>query len=165
MPHLPQGTDHAALVARMNRLAAEAEPVPAADLIPLFTGFRARGMKVGLVTNDAEEAARSHLSHAGVLGYFDFVAGFDSGHGAKPEPGPLLAFCAAEGLNPARVAMVGDSRHDLISGRAAGMATVAVLTGIAGAGELAPHADVVLPDIGHLPGWLDRVPGALHPAS
>ena len=61
--------------------------------------------------------------------------------------------------------MVGDSRHDLISGRAAGMATVAVLTGIAGAGELAPHADVVLPDIGHLPGWLDRVPGALHPAS
>jgi len=45
------------------------------------------------------------------------------------------------------------------------MATVAVLTGIAGAGELAPHADVVLPDIGHLPGWLDRVPGPLHPAS
>ena len=165
MPHLPHGTDHAALVARMNTLAAEAEPVPAADLIPLFAGFRDRGLKVGLVTNDAEEPARRHLSHAGVLDYFDFIAGFDSGHGAKPEPGPLLAFCAAEGLDPARVAMVGDSRHDLISGRAAGMATVAVLTGIAGAGELAPYADVVLPDIGRLPGWLDCVPGALHPAS
>ena len=49
MPHLPQGTDHAALVARMNRLAAEAEPVPAADLIPLFTGFDASSAAIASV--------------------------------------------------------------------------------------------------------------------
>jgi phosphoglycolate phosphatase len=53
--------------------------------------------------------------------------------------------------------MVGDSRHDLEAGRAAGMRTVAVLTGIAGAADLAPHADVVLADIGGLPGWLDGI--------
>ena len=51
--------------------------------------------------------------------------------------------------------MVGDSTHDLIAGRAAGMWTVGVLTGIAATDELAPYADAVLPDIGHLPGWLD----------
>ena len=34
--------------------------------------------------------------------------------------------------------MVGDSTHDLRAGRAAGMRTVAVLTGLAGADELAP---------------------------
>ena len=50
--------------------------------------------------------------------------------------------------------MVGDSTHDLHSGRDAGMLTVAVLTGVAREDELAPHADIVLPDIGHLPGWL-----------
>jgi phosphoglycolate phosphatase len=50
--------------------------------------------------------------------------------------------------------MVGDSTHDLDAGRAAGMATVGVLTGLAGAADLAPHADAILPDIGALPGWL-----------
>lgn len=165
LPHLPAGTGLDALVDRMNALAAEAEPVPAVDLPPLFRAFRARGLKIGLVTNDAEAPARRHLEHAGVAELFDFVAGFDSGHGAKPDPGPLLAFCTAEGLDPARVVMVGDSRHDILSGRAAGMATVAVLTGIAGAEELAPHADAVLADIGRLPDWLDRAEPGLQPAS
>lgn len=68
-----------------------------------------------------------------------------------------LAFAAKFGLDPARVVMVGDSLHDLEAGRAAGMRTVAVLTGIAGEAELAPYADVVLADIGSLPAWLDQV--------
>ena len=50
--------------------------------------------------------------------------------------------------------MVGDSLHDLVAGRAAGMQTVGVLTGPACRDELAPCADVVLPDIGHLTTWL-----------
>ena len=58
------------------------------------------------------------------------------------------------GLPPERIAMVGDSTHDLLAGRAAGMMTVGVLTGLATTTDLSPHADVVLPDIGHLPGWL-----------
>ena len=66
-----------------------------------------------------------------------------------------LAFLRQTGLDPRRTAMVGDSRHDLQAGRAAGMRTVAVLTGIAKAPELAPLADVVLPDIGHLGAWID----------
>ena len=65
-----------------------------------------------------------------------------------------LAFLRQTGLDPARVAMVGDSRHDLDAGRAAGMRTVAVLTGVAGREELAAHADVVLSDIGAIPDWL-----------
>ena len=47
--------------------------------------------------------------------------------------------------------------RDLLLGAdmsAAGMVTVAVLTGYAAAATLAPHADAVLPDIGHLPSWL-----------
>jgi phosphoglycolate phosphatase len=71
----------------------------------------------------------------------------------------MLAFAAQTGLDPARIAMIGDSTHDLDAGRAAGMVTVAVLTGPASAESLAPHADVVLPDIGHLPAWLDALAG------
>ena len=68
--------------------------------------------------------------------------------------GAMLDRWLAAGLDPARVAMVGDSRHDLEAGRAAGMRTVAVLTGVARREDLEPHADVVLADIGALPGWL-----------
>ena len=117
-------------------------------------GLRAQGLRLGVMTNDTEYGARAHLTAAGVLERFDFVAGFDSGHGAKPAAEPLLAFARAVKVDPARVVMVGDSTHDLIAGRRAGMACIGVLTGTALAGDLAPHADAVLPDIGHLPGWL-----------
>ena len=50
--------------------------------------------------------------------------------------------------------MVGDSTHDLIAGRAARMHTIGVLTGLAPRSELAPYADVILPDISHIPAHL-----------
>lgn len=134
--------------------AAHAPLAPAVPLVPFLEGLAARGLRLGLMTNDTEYGAKAHLTSAGVLGHFDFVAGFDSGHGAKPAPGPLLAFARAMGLAPARVVMVGDSAHDLIAGRAAGMQTVGVLTGTAVEADLAPLADAVLPDIGHLSDWL-----------
>lgn len=138
----------------LTRQAAKIEQVPAADLAALLSGLRAGGLKLGVMTNDTEYAAVAHLEQAGISDYFDMVIGFDSGYGAKPEPDPLLAFARANGLSPDRVAMVGDSTHDLIAGRAAGMVCVAVLTGPAREDELAPFADHVFPDIGHLPGWV-----------
>jgi phosphoglycolate phosphatase len=126
----------------------------AAPLGPLFDVLLEAGLVLGLATNDSEVPARAHLERAGILGRFVFVAGYDSGHGAKPGPGQLEAFCRATGLPAETCAMVGDSRHDLASGRAAGMVTVGVLTGLAGPEDLADLADVILPDIGMLPAWL-----------
>jgi len=140
--------------AHLTRSAAEAPLAPAVPLAEFLDALAARGIRLGVMTNDTEYSARAQLGGAGVLDRFDFIAGFDSGFGAKPAPDPLLAFCDAVGVAPSRTAMVGDSTHDLIAGRAAGMATLGVLTGMAGAEELAPHADAVLPDIGHIPDWL-----------
>ena len=156
LPHLP-GRDLNRVVDQMNSLSATTEMSPAVELAPLLAKLRARGLKIGLATNDTEAPARAHLAAAGVLGLFDFVSGCDSGFGGKPEPGQLLAFASTFGLDPRRVAMVGDSHHDLIAGRAAGMYAVAVLTGIAGAADLAPHADVVLQNINGLPDWIDQL--------
>lgn len=144
-----------ALTALMERLAAEAPMAPAVPLRLVLQGLRDRGLRLGLATNDTEEPARAHLEGAGVLDLFDFVAGCDSGWGGKPAPGQLLAFAEAVGVAPGRAAMVGDSLHDMAAGRAAGMATVAVLTGIAGHDDLAPAADVVLADISALGAWID----------
>ncbi|SLN56971.1 Phosphoglycolate phosphatase [Pseudoruegeria aquimaris] len=153
LPLLP-GQGAAALIEQMNRAAAQAPMVEAAPLVDLLGRLKAVGLRLGVATNDAEAPARAHLAATGVLGHFDFVAGFDSGHGAKPDPGMLLAFAEAVGVPPAQVLMVGDSRHDLLAGRAAGMPTLGVLTGLAQEEELAPLALAVLPHIGHLPDWL-----------
>lgn len=154
LPLLP-GWEAETLVALMNRRAAEAPMAEVTPLAPLLSGLRARALRLGVATNDAETPARAHLDAAGITGFFDFIAGSDSGHGAKPEAGQLMAFAHAMGIAPARIAMVGDSRHDLVAARAAGMRPVAVLTGTAAAEELAPEAEIVLPDIAALPGWLD----------
>jgi phosphoglycolate phosphatase len=154
LPGLP-GQDRAALIERMVEAARHAPQVEAVPLVPLLAELLARGLRLGLATNDAETLAQAHLVAAGVRGAFDFVAGYDSGFGAKPDPGMPLAFARKLRLHPGAVVMVGDSRHDLEAGRAAGMRTVAVLTGPAPEAALADLADAVLPDIGALPAWLD----------
>ncbi len=139
------------------QLAVSAETAPLAPAVPLaafLEALKELGLTLGVMTNDAESVAHAQLKQAGVFERFDFVAGYDSGYGSKPSPDPLLAFAAKMNLAPERVLMVGDSAHDLVAGRAAGMKTVAVLTGVAIEEELSPHADVVFPHIGHIPDWL-----------
>ncbi|WP_343503647.1 HAD family hydrolase [Alloyangia pacifica] len=149
--------DPEAIEGVLSEAAARAPLAEAVPLAPLLDRLRGAGLRLGVMTNDNEAVAHAHLAQVGVGDRFEFVAGFDSGHGAKPSPAPLLAFAAALGLPPAQVVMVGDSTHDLQAGRAAGMMTVGVLTGPAEAEELRDLADVILPDIGHLPDWLGAV--------
>jgi len=128
--------------------------VPTVELRPLLARLRARGLVLGVATNDNEHPAKTQLEAAGVLTDFDFVAGYDSGYGGKPNTGMQRAFCIAHGLAPAEVAMVGDSLHDMTSGRDAGMVTIGVLTGTTSRAALETVADVVLGDIGEIEGWL-----------
>ncbi|MDV7144235.1 HAD family hydrolase [Tropicimonas sp. TH_r6] len=151
LPHL----SYEGLYAKLIESTLTIPPAVATPLAPLMDRFRSAGFVLGVATNDAESAARAQLDALDVTHCFDFIVGADSGHGAKPAPGQCLAFCAATGLLPHEVAMIGDSTHDLYAGQAAGMVPIAVLTGPAGSPELAPHAAAVLPDIGHLPAWLD----------
>lgn len=146
--------DPAAVLSRLEARAVRAEMAPVLPLLPLLSDLRGFGLKLGVATNAGEVEAQAHLQQAGILASFDMVLGCDSGFGAKPDPGMCMGFAQATGCDPAQVVMVGDSLHDLHAGRAAGMRTIGVLTGVASAQDLAPHADAILPDIGHLPAWL-----------
>ncbi len=113
--------------------------------------LKARGVRMGVATNDSIGGLEASLAPHGLLGEFMFLAGCDSGYGAKPEPGMALAFCAAAGLEPQAVAIVGDAVHDLEMGRRAGLGLkVGVTTGTSSRAELEPHADVVLEGLGEL---------------
>lgn len=132
--------------------------VPVAGLAAAVAALKGRGLVLGVATNDSEDSAYGSLEPFGVLEHFAYVAGFDSGHGGKPGPGMVDGFCAATGLDPAAVAVVGDSRHDLEMGRSAGAGLlVGVLTGTGGRDDLAPHAHHVIGSIVELAALLDAV--------
>lgn len=137
----------------INR-AAQVSMAPVPGLTQTLAQLRAAGIRLAVMTNDAEVAARAHLVEAGIADQFDHIVGYDSGHGAKPQADPLLAIARLAGVVPGACLMVGDSLHDLRAGQAAGMGTVGVLTGLADQTELAPWADVILPSIADLTGWL-----------
>ncbi|MGD9294720.1 MAG: HAD family hydrolase [Roseobacter sp.] len=148
---------HLTMTELVDIINEEASNAPQAEVVALsgfLQGLQQDGFQLGVVTNDAEGPARAHLQSADILALFGFVAGSDSGYGAKPEPGQLLACASAMGLPPKEVLMVGDSTHDLIAAQRAGMPAVGVLTGLATAETLAPFSLGVLPHIGHLPAWL-----------
>ena len=115
------------------------------------------GLRLGVGTNDSEASARRQIAALGIGDLLDYVAGYDSGHGSKPEPGMVLAFARHLGVAPHRVAMVGDTMHDLDAARAAGAMAVAVLSGPAAHDDIRRHADYVVDDISHLPELFGRM--------
>ena len=132
--------------------------IPACDLAAMIASLKAMDMAIGCATNDFESSAKMQLTEAGIYEQFDFVCGFDSGHGAKPGPGMLQAFAKHCEIEASEAVMVGDSTHDLHCGRSAGAALcVGVLTGPAKAEDIQSHADVVLGSVELLPEYLKRL--------
>ena len=155
LTHLPN-ENKSDLIGRMREATKSVPQIQAAPLWQLLHEIKEMGILIGVATNDAEDPARAHLAAADVLDLFDFVAGYDSGFGGKPEPGQLLGFCATTGLDAQDCVMVGDSTHDMDAGTAAGMRTIGVLTGPSPAAELRPYADVVLNSIADIPDWIAK---------
>lgn len=125
----------------------------------------ARGLKLGLATNDSEASGRAQVAALGLDDHLDFMAGYDSGHGSKPGAGMVLAFADHLGVPPASIVMVGDSAHDLAAARTAGAIAVAVLTGPAAQSELEPLADHVIDGIEGLPALVDRLAATTAPGN
>ena len=115
-------------------------------------GLRGLGLTLGLVTSKVEWAAKLSYERYGLGEFLSILVFHDDTVKHKPDPEPLLFGAAKGGLDPARVAYVGDSVHDMAAGRAAGMRTIGALWGPfepddlrkAGADALAEHpADLV----------------------
>ncbi|MBC6440254.1 MAG: HAD family hydrolase [Rhodospirillales bacterium] len=140
---------------------ATGEVVPTAEMQPLMSTLRDRGLILGIATNDDTESALWTAEFLGVAGMMAFVTGADAGHGGKPGPGMGLAFCRAAGIAPEHAAMVGDSAADANMALAAGFgAAIGVCTGAAPAHELADHFDVVIDSVADLPDLLSGRPAA-----
>jgi phosphoglycolate phosphatase len=153
------GRGAAELTILLDRIFVEeglAHAAPVADLAALFRRLRDRGLVLGIATNDSLAAAAVTVGRFGLTTLVDFLAGYDAGYGAKPEPGMIRAFCAETGLDPREVAVVGDNLHDLEMGRSGGAGLlVGVLTGTGSREVLTPVADHVIESVAELEGLLD----------
>lgn len=118
-----------------------------------------RDLMLGIATNDTEVNAYLHRNLMGLERLLPFVAGYDSGHGAKPGPGMVLAFASHCDAEPQEIAMIGDSVHDMHCARNAGAIAIAVATGMASAEVLSPHSDHVISGLAELPDLLDTIAG------
>ncbi|CAM4104529.1 phosphoglycolate phosphatase [Vreelandella rituensis] len=79
-----------------------------------------------LVTNKPERFIEPILAHFGLAEHFSLCLGGDSLPRKKPDPLPLTHCAEHFGILPAQSLMIGDSRHDIAAGKAAGFATLAV---------------------------------------
>jgi phosphoglycolate phosphatase len=155
-PELAGVTDVRARVERQFADRDAFPPVPVTDLGALFERLCARGLALGVATMDSAAAAEAMLARFAVRDRVRFVAGADTGFGLKPAPGMVLGFCAALGLAPAEVAVVGDNLADIAMARAAGAGlAIAVLTGGCPGPTLRERADLVLASVAELDGGLE----------
>ena len=115
------------------------------------------GHPMGVVTSKSDWLAVKGLEVAGLRDIFPVVVGCDTCVNHKPHPEPVERALALLGASATNAIFVGDSPHDVESGRAAGVFTVGVTWGAFARGEMeASGADAVIHDITALPGVIER---------
>lgn len=130
-------------------------PWPICDLDLLLGGLAGAGYHLGIASSDGEGGIRRTVEVLGLARHIGFIAGYDSGHGPKPEPGMIQAFARHSGLSVSEIAMVGDNGHDMEMARAASAgAAIGVLSGTGTAETLSRLADVCIASVADLPSLL-----------
>ena len=106
---------------RAHYLAHASEgSVPYPGIPELLAALRARGVKLGVVTNKDEDAARA-LMERFFPGAFDVVLGGNAGRAPKPDSATPRAALESLGVSPAEALYVGDTDVDAATARGAGM--------------------------------------------
>jgi len=91
--------------------------------------LHAAGRRLGLVTSKMRSGAIRGLRLLGLEQQFPVIVGADEVTNPKPHPEPVLKALDLLGAVPDETVFIGDSRHDIECGSAAGVKTAAVLWG------------------------------------
>jgi pyrophosphatase PpaX len=102
---------------------------PFPGITEAILGLRALGCRLGLVTSKSRQGSLRGLGVARIAEAFELIVSADDVTHPKPHPEPVLRALEGLGAAPSESVYVGDTLHDLESGRAAGVATAAVTWG------------------------------------
>ena len=127
------------IVEKAREIIDEIAPPMFHNQIKLISGsantlkkMAAKGLRMALVTSTIREYMTIKLAplvEAGVADLFEVVITADDVKNKKPHAEPLVLCGEKMRLTPPNCIYVGDTRVDIKAGKAAGMKTVAVLTG------------------------------------
>jgi pyrophosphatase PpaX len=98
--------------------------------------IKAAGIQTGLVTSKNRHGALRGLKLVGLEALMDVLVCADEVTNPKPHPEPVEKAVELLGADPATTVYVGDSVHDMLSGRTAGVRTAAALWGPFGRAHL-----------------------------
>ena len=122
-------------------------------MVSALRAFHAAGHPLAIVTSKSDWLARRALEHVGVSDLFPVLVGCDTCVNHKPHPEPVERALAQLGASADDAVFIGDSPHDVLSGRAAGVATIGVTWGaFAREGMVACGADRVIDNVTQLTG-------------
>lgn len=99
---------------------------------------------LGVLTNKPLAATRKILDGLGIASAFRWVLGGDGPHSRKPDPAGLRQIMADAGSTPEDTTMVGDSRIDLETARAAGCAMCVAAYGFGFRPDVSLRGDEVM---------------------
>jgi pyrophosphatase PpaX len=153
--HVADEAEVARLVDRYReyQLANHDRLVRAYDgIVDVVRGFAAAGHPMALVTSKADWLAQRALAYVGLDAAIPVVVGCDTCTRHKPHPEPVERALALLGASPHDAVFIGDSPHDVESGRAAGVRTIGVTWGASTRDEMArAGADLVIHEVADLP--------------
>lgn len=115
-------------------------------VVAAIGAIRAAGRRTGLVTSKNRQGALRGLTLVRLESMMDVLVCADEVTNPKPHPEPVEKAVTLLGADPGTTVYVGDSIHDMVSGRAAGVRTAAALWGPFGR----EHLELATPDY-----WLE----------
>jgi HAD superfamily hydrolase (TIGR01509 family) len=137
----------------IRRFAIDLKPVDGVS--EAIDAIQAAGFETCVASSGSHEKIRRNLELTGLRSRFGerIFSGEDVEHG-KPAPDLFLRAAAAMDIEPARTAVVEDSRHGVAAARAAGMWAYAYAGGVTAAEALGGSRTTVFADMRELPGLL-----------
>ncbi len=112
-------------------------------VLDLLAAIHARGIPMGIVTSKARLSAAPSFARFLLDREMAVVVAEDDTARHKPHPDPLLHATAALNLPPSACWYIGDSTHDMVAARAAGMTGIGAAWGPYDRAILAPLADAI----------------------
>src|SRR5690606_18489906 len=99
---------------------------PYPGVVEALDRFKEAGFLLAVCTNKTEDLSRRLLDGLHISSYFEAICGQDSFAFRKPDPRHLTETIRLAGGNASQAVMVGDSRTDIDTAKAAGIPVVAV---------------------------------------
>jgi len=110
--------------------------------------------KLGIVTTKTGKYSQILMEYFGVMKSFNVLIGREHVEHPKPHAEPILKALAAFDVDDKEVWMIGDTQMDLMAADAAGVNSIAVLSGYDSCDALQKWTDVVFSDAYEAVKWL-----------